>query len=546
MNDPGTAQSVPPPSRFEVGLSDLINASWDRGSGTVWTETAKFLANELGLQAAEVGAISVTTDNVIKNRPLSAGLINRPRRILLIPVAQDVGLTRQAKAIEELIPLTKHLKTVLLAEKIEDVWRVRRVVARAGHEADVELVAHHFPAISSTQLVADDLLESVTSHEEATLPGLLSPDQTDSDDLERSDTAQLRVPELQAIVEGIVTDLSSAKIHLPEVEDVAWRCVLALMSGHLVLQGPPGTAKSTLARLLCRAFDTSSTMVTATADWTTYDVIGGYRPDRDENGAETLGAFEGCVTAAVRRCDSTVKDNLARRSSSQAHWLIIDELSRAEIDKAIGPLYSVLGNDDENTIDLWFDDTDPVLTIPNRFRIIATLNDVDTSYAYTLSQGLSRRFTFVELSVSGGVSDEEMATVVDRAADWAAGTYPELGSEDPTELKAALRTSPASEAIEALHDLITLIRSGELGRAFPLGTAQLIDVVKRVALTHGGPLAPSVVVDQAVADLLIPQLANLDSASMRSLTEYLQAGERNTWTITARRLKTLINPISTI
>src|SRR5690606_1203062 len=56
----------------------------------------------------------------------------------------------------------------------------------------------------------------------------------------------------------------------------------ALKSGkHIILVGPPGTGKSKLAKEICENYDIDCKMVTAMSDWSTYDTIGGYKPDKD-------------------------------------------------------------------------------------------------------------------------------------------------------------------------------------------------------------------------------------------------------------------------
>ena len=63
--------------------------------------------------------------------------------------------------------------------------------------------------------------------------------------------------------------------------------VAALNSGkHVILTGPPGTAKTTLAQVVGDAAEelgvcaAATLLTTATADWTTYETIGGLRPRR--------------------------------------------------------------------------------------------------------------------------------------------------------------------------------------------------------------------------------------------------------------------------
>src|SRR5207247_1910873 len=60
------------------------------------------------------------------------------------------------------------------------------------------------------------------------------------------------------------------------------RAVAALSAGkHLLLVGPPGTAKTELAHFIAQAarregYTAGAFVATAAADWTTFDTIGGY------------------------------------------------------------------------------------------------------------------------------------------------------------------------------------------------------------------------------------------------------------------------------
>lgn len=75
-----------------------------------------------------------------------------------------------------------------------------------------------------------------------------------------------------------------------------------------------------------------SNLVTATSNWTTYDTIGGYKPTQDGQLFFDPGLFLQCF-----------KDT---NDEDINEWLIIDEINRADIDKAFGPLFSVLTGDE--------------------------------------------------------------------------------------------------------------------------------------------------------------------------------------------------------
>jgi len=178
---------------------------------------------------------------------------------------------------------------------------------------------------------------------------------------------------------------------------VAAQLVAAVDGGrHIILMGMPGTGKTSLALNLARAAAAAGLcagplLATATADWTTFDTVGGLVPGPD--GA--LRFAEGVALRALR----------------ENRWLVLDELNRADIDKAFGPLLTVLSG---APVEL------PAVTVGGRpvrvepapgpaalladgatyragssWRIIGTINTLDRAALFSFSLAFARRFAFV-------------------------------------------------------------------------------------------------------------------------------------------------------
>jgi 5-methylcytosine-specific restriction protein B len=337
--------------------------------------------------------------------------------------------------------------------------------------------------------------------------------------------------DLPTVLESANRSVAEAGLLLPDSERLVERAVISLMTGHLILEGPPGTGKTTLAGILAEAFRCTYSLETATADWSTYDVIGGLQPVASDNGNEVLKPWLGHVPRAAIACAARAlehKDEPTERP--QGHWLIVDEFNRADADKAIGPLYTVLGGgggEDRRRLPLWFGATvqSQECWIPDRFRILGTLNSVDTAYVFTLSQGLQRRFQFVHVGVPTREQGEQEALIASQhAARWWASTYVTGDVNQKTAMAEGLITRPNyGDARDRIRAFIQFVRH-DVG--WPVGTAQVIDVMRQVAIRAGNrPSHASLIdaVDIAISDRIVPQMSGLLRAQLDEIEAKMTA-----------------------
>jgi MoxR-like ATPase len=270
--------------------------------------------------------------------------------------------------------------------------------------------------------------------------------------------AQLKAAEEVADTGGLAP---GEKLKLAPFEDLigidpsVYRQVeAAINSGktHLMFYGPPGTGKTTLARRVAGVLNGRNwELITGSADWSSQDIIGGYQP-------MAAGSIEFFPGVLLRNFDRP---------------LIIDELNRCDIDKVIGPLFTVLSGQ-ATTLPYRVDASDrksPQYRIlpavkddaashefapGHAWRLIATINSIDKASLYQMSYALSRRFGWIYVDAPKDTKafvQQYTEKVLNRQARIVADAPPLAKIWDAINAVRTIGPAPIIDAINALEQL---------------------------------------------------------------------------------------------
>lgn len=353
------------------------------------------------------------------------------------------------------------------------------------------------------------------------------------------------------LIEDLKNRISEAGLYFDDVDRMVKEIVTGLIKGNIILQGPPGTGKTTLSTIICDSFNVENEIVTAVPDWTTYDTIGGLQPSVDDEGNEIISGKDGRIVESIVRCCNTILKKEHYDGEKQASWLIIDELNRSEIDKIFGDLFTIFGSNDldKKRLYLWFENNEnkKILYVPNRYRLIGLMNNVDKNFVNDISHGLIRRFTTISVLPP---DQKNMDKEIEQCKKVLQKSIPKRLNKfsgrviDENIIQAIVSDATFDSMEEDIVEFLKRIRyqgvSGE-GLGLLFGTAQILDMYENIiirliiedylTLSDSKEIILKNVIDDAVNDRIIPQLDGCDYIKLKGYVDWIVQNKKYEWMV---------------
>lgn len=193
-------------------------------------------------------------------------------------------------------------------------------------------------------------------------------------------------------------------------EEVIKDIISSILSGkHVVLYGPIGTGKTTLARKITELFGFNVKLVSAGEDWDSPEYLIGFQKLKNGSIKYEPGPL---VEAILATYQSLINLLELEDVSSYGTWLIIDEMNRGNINSYLSSLITSLEPFKPEVTCKDFkeiykiDTPEGPIYIPKSFRIIATMNTYDLHYLSKIPEAIRRRFSFIYIPPANNIDYE--------------------------------------------------------------------------------------------------------------------------------------------
>ncbi|KHK89555.1 AAA family ATPase [Novosphingobium malaysiense] len=243
-----------------------------------------------------------------------------------------------------------------------------------------------------------------------------------------TDSHPLSLPEVAALADAIRAQIAKAVVGQAEIVD---HLLIALMArGHVLLEGPPGTAKTFLAQCFAATLGLDFGRIQFTPDLMPGDILG--------SNLFNFQTSQFTLTHGPIFCDLLLADEINRTPpKTQAALLEAMQERRVTLDGSAHPL-------------------------PAHFTVVATQNPIESQGVYPLPEAQLDRFLF-KLLVDYPSAEEECRIVARYGENRGAPSPAELGIEavtSPEHLAAATRAVASVTLADSVTDyVVRLVRA---------------------------------------------------------------------------------------
>ncbi|ASJ03597.1 magnesium chelatase [Thermococcus profundus] len=257
----------------------------------------------------------------------------------------------------------------------------------------------------------------------------------------------------KSFIEALKREISKAVVGK---EDIIELLTIALLSeGHVMLEGIPGVAKTTIAKAFSSAISLSFSRIQLTPDLLPADIIGVLYYDQKSGEWKTK---KGPVFANV---------------------VLADELNRAQ-PKTQSALLEAM-QERQVTIE------GTTFKLPRPFLVIATMNPLEQEGVYTLPEAQLDRF-MLKIEMGYPSKEEELSLLKRKSLGEFSEVNPIIGRDELLGLmKEAMMVSTSDEIIEYIYSIISATRRDErvLLGASPRAGEHLLYASKAAAFLDG-------------------------------------------------------------
>ncbi|NJE49418.1 MoxR family ATPase [Thermococcus sp. 9N3] len=276
----------------------------------------------------------------------------------------------------------------------------------------------------------------------------------------------------KTFITNLKRELSKAVVGKEDVIELL--AVALLTEGHVLLEGIPGVAKTTIAKAFASATGLTFSRIQFTPDLLPADIIG------------------------VRYYDQKVKDWVVKKGPIFANVVLADEINRAQ-PKTQSALLEAM-QERQVTIE------GETHQLPRPFLVIATMNPLEQEGVYPLPEAQIDRF-MLKVEMGYPSREEELALLRRKSTNDFGDVRPVVGGSELFRLMEGVRKVTVSdEVIEYIYALISATRSDErlLFGASPRAGEHLLYAAKASAFLDGRDY----VIPDDVKKMTLPVLAH--------------------------------------